>query len=90
MITITTRTEHIGGQLERDGRIFPVKLDVTVKPFRVDEVAEPTKWEPIGIQLANHVTSPPDGNYLLRYILGGKQTKQLYRIENRGLLAGHM
>jgi hypothetical protein len=85
-----TVLEHAWSELtDASGKIYNVKLDLTVKEMRVDERTMPVARAIAKAALSRmSAIAVPDGNYTLTYLFDGKPQKEKVRIVGGTLLAG--
>ena len=83
-------SEHISGQLLRQGKSIYVRLKIEVKEYTPDESPVPIKrlLETVALSPMSGIMVDDGDDYILRYTFEGKQTEKSYRVQGGKLYAG--
>ena len=83
-------SEHISGQLLREGKSIYVRLKIEVKEYTPDESPVPIKrlLETVALSPMSGIMVEDGDDYILRYTFEGKQTEKSYRVQGGKLYAG--
>jgi hypothetical protein len=83
-----TVVEQVWAELaDANGKVYNVKLDLTVRELRVDERTAPVARAIAETALSRVSAIVPDGRYTLTFTFDGKLEKHNVRVEGGRLLA---